>query len=92
VLKVLEFSFLNVAVSVVNYVLLKYETIASIKDIFAITPGLLDLELVLSSFTTVGVDEVYFYYFLIAFFQELKWKQYPLKNNTHDVLYLMDVK
>lgn len=83
---------LSVAVSAVDFGLLKYETVASNKENFALTPGLIDLALLPPSFPTGGVDEVYFYYFLIEFFQELNGKQYPLKNNTHNVLYLMAVE
>lgn len=31
------------------------------------------------------------YYFLLEFFQELNGTQYPLRNNAHNALFLMEV-
>lgn len=80
---------LSVAVAVVDFELENYGTTYSAKENFPTVDGMLNLTLTPTSMPG-GTGSV-FYYFLIEFFQELNGVQYPLKNNSHNVLYLMDV-
>lgn len=80
---------LSVAMASVDFELEYYDTQYSPKENFSLEDGLLDLTLTPSAVPT-GTGTV-FYYFLIEFFQEMNGVQYPLKNNSHNVLYLMEV-
>lgn len=80
----------SVAVAAVDFELQRYETTYSDKENFELTPALINLSLTPASMPVLGGTS--FYYFLIEFFQELNGRQYPLKNNSHNVLYLMEVK
>jgi hypothetical protein len=80
---------LSVAVSSVDFELENYGTTFSPKENFPLTTGLLNFSLTPASLP--GGTGTVFYYFLIEFFQELNGVQYPLKNNSHNVLYLMEV-
>ena len=80
----------SVAVARVDFELGKYETTYSLKENFELLPDLLNLAMVPSAMPSIA--GITFYYFLIEFFQNLNGKQYPLKNNSHNVLYLMQVK
>uniref|UniRef100_UPI004049AB6B hypothetical protein n=1 Tax=Flavobacterium sp. TaxID=239 RepID=UPI004049AB6B len=79
----------RVAVANVDFELANYGVTYSPVENFALQNGSLDLTL-----TPTGMPSgsgTTFYYFLIAFFQEFNGVQYPLKNNAHNVLYIMDV-
>jgi hypothetical protein len=79
----------SVAVAQVDFDLLTYAATYSAKENFSLQPA--SLSLVMAPLDMpVGTGTV-FYYFLIEFFQDLNGVQYPLKNNTHNVLYLMEV-
>jgi hypothetical protein len=80
---------LSVAVASVDFEMENYGTTYSPKENFALIHGSLDLTLTPSGMP--GGTGSTFYYFLIEFFQELNGVQYPLKNNAHNVLYLMEV-
>lgn len=80
---------LSVAVATVDFEGANYGTRYSPKENFALATGLLDLTLTPTEMP--GGTGTTFYYFLIEFFQELNGVQYPLKNNSHNVLYLMEV-
>jgi hypothetical protein len=80
---------LSVAVAGVDFELENYGTMYSPKTNLPLTDGLLSITLTPSAMP--GGTGVAFYYFLIEFFQELNGVQYPLKNNSHNVLYLMEV-
>lgn len=80
---------LSVAVAVVDFELENYGTTYSPKENFPITNGVLNLTL--SPSAMPGGIGTAFYYFMIEFFQELNGVQYPLKNNSHNVLNLMEV-
>lgn len=80
---------LSVAVASVDFELGNYGTTYSAKENFLLSNSLLNLALTPSAMP--GGTGTIFYYFLIEFFQELNGKQYPLKNNSHNVLYLMEV-
>jgi hypothetical protein len=71
------------------FTLENYGTTYSLKENFALVDGILDLTLIPSEMP--GGSGSTFFYFLIEFFQELNRVQYPLKNNSHNVLYLMEV-
>jgi hypothetical protein len=79
----------SVAVSNVDFELENYGTTYSPKENFALVDGTLDLTLLPDDLP--GGSGTTFYYFMIEFFQELNGIQYPLKNNSHNVLYLMEV-
>ena len=79
----------SVAVSNVDFELENYGTTYSEKENFALVDGALDLTLAPSEMP--GGSGSTFFYFLIEFFQELNGVQYPLKNNSHNVLYLTEV-
>jgi hypothetical protein len=79
----------SVAVSNVDFELENYGTTYSPKENFALVDGTLDLSLIPDDLP--GDSGTTFYYFMIEFFQELNGIQYPLKNNSHNVLYLMEV-
>jgi hypothetical protein len=79
----------SVAVSNVDFELENYGTTYSPKENFALVDGALDLSLIPDDLP--GGSGTTFYYFMIEFFQELNGIQYPLKNNSHNVLYLMEV-
>jgi hypothetical protein len=79
----------SVAVATVDFELENYGTTYSLKENFALVDGVLDLTLTPSEMT--GGSGRTFFFFLIEFFQELNGVQYPLKNNSHNVLYLMEV-
>lgn len=79
----------SVAVSNVDFELENYGTTYSTKENFALVDSVLDLTLTPSEMP--GGSGSTFFYFLIEFFQELNGEQYPLKNNSHNVLYLMEV-
>lgn len=79
----------SVAVATVDFELENYGTTYSLKENFALVDGVLDLTLTPSEIP--GGSGCTFFYFLIEFFQELNGVQYPLKNNSHNVLYLMEV-
>ena len=79
----------SVAVSNVDFELENYGTTYSTKENFALVDGVLDLTLIPTEMP--GGSGSTFFYFLIEFFQELNGVQYPLKNNSHNVLYLMEV-
>lgn len=79
----------SVAVSNVDFELENYGTTYSTKENFALVDSVLDLTLTPSEMP--GGSGSTFFYFLIEFFQELNGVQYPLKNNSHNVLYLMEV-
>jgi hypothetical protein len=79
----------SVSVATVDFELENYGTTYSTKENFALVHGSLDLTLTPSSMP--GGSGSTFFYFLIEFFQELNGVQYPLKNNSHNVLYLMEV-
>ncbi len=77
------------AVTLIDFEMDDYQTAFSPKFNFPTTDGLLDLTLLVSALPTgTGVK---FFYILIEFFQELNGVQYPLKNNSHNVLYILDV-
>jgi hypothetical protein len=80
---------LSVAVSSVDFEFDNYGSTYSPKENFILTDDLLNLTLTPSAMP--GGTGIVFYYFLIEFFQELNGIQYPLKNNSHNVLYLMEV-
>lgn len=77
------------AVSLLDFELETYSTTNSLKENFALQDGLLNLALTPSAMPA-GNGSL-FYYFLIEFFQELNGVQYPLKNNSFNVLYLIKV-
>lgn len=79
----------SVSVASVDFELENYGTTYSPKENFALVDGSLDLTLTPSGIP--GGTGSTFFYFLIEFFQELNGVQYPLKNNSHNVLYLMEV-
>ncbi|MDP5097236.1 MAG: hypothetical protein NWP90_06070 [Flavobacterium sp.] len=79
----------SVSVASVDFELENYGTTYSPKENFALVDGSLDLTLTPSGMP--GGTGSTFFYFLIEFFQELNGVQYPLKNNSHNVLYLMEV-
>ena len=79
----------SVAVAQVDFELLNYGTTYSPKENIALEPTVLQLTLTPSGLPS-GTGSL-FYYFLIEFFQELNGIQYPLKNNTYNVLYIMEV-
>jgi len=79
----------SVSVASVDFELENYGTTYSPKENFALVDGSLDLTLTPSAMP--GGTGSTFFYFLIEFFQELNGVQYPLKNNSHNVLYLMEV-
>ena len=79
----------SVAVSTVDFELENYGTTYSTKENFALVDSVLDLTLTPTEMP--GGSGSTFFYFLIEFFQELNGVQYPLKNNSHNVLYLMEV-
>ena len=80
---------LSVAVSNVDFQLENYGTTYSPKENFALVDGAVDLTLTPTGMP--GGTGSTFFYFLIEFFQELNGVQYSLKNNSHNVLYLMEV-
>lgn len=80
---------LSVAVASVDFELGNYGTTYSPKENFRLTNS--SLNLTLTPTAMPGGTGTVFYYFLIEFFQELNGVQYPLKNNSHNVLYLMEV-
>ena len=80
---------LSVAVSNVDFQLDNYGTTYSPKENFALVDGSVDLTLTPTGMP--GGTGSTFFYFLIEFFQEMNGLQYPLKNNSHNVLYLMEV-
>lgn len=77
------------AVSKVDFELETYATTYSPKQNFALQNSLEDFTLTPSAMPT-GTGST-FYYFLIEFFQELNGVQYPLKNNSFNVLNLVRV-
>lgn len=79
----------SVAVASLDFELGNYNTTYSPKENFALSSSTLDITLTPSDLPE-GTGTLFFY-FLIEFFQELNGVQYPLKNNSHNVLYLMDV-
>lgn len=79
----------SVAASQVDFENDSYETTYSLKENFSLESQVLNLLLKPITMPTAGGSM--FYYCLIEFFQELNGKQYPLKNHTHNVLYLMKV-
>lgn len=80
---------LSVAVASVDFELEHYGTTYSPKENFVLAEGALDFTLTPTDMP--GGSGYTFYYFLIEFFQEMNGVQYPLKNNAHNVLYLMEV-
>lgn len=80
---------MSVAVSSVDFELDNYGTTYSGKENFPLTNGVLNFTLTPSAMP--GGTGVLFFYFMIEFFQDLNGMQYPLKNNSHNVLYLMEV-
>lgn len=80
---------IGIAVTSVDFELDNYGTTYSPKENFSLANGSLNLTLTPSAMP--GGTGVVFYYLLIEFFQELNGMQYPLKNNSHNVLYLMEV-
>ena len=79
----------SVSVASVDFELENYGSTYSPKENFALVDGVLNLTLTPSGMP--GGTGNTFFYFLIEFFQELNGVQYPLKNNSHNVLYLMEV-
>lgn len=79
----------STAVSNVDFEMDNYGTTYSPKENFALVDGTTTLTLTPTSLP--GGTGTNFYYFLIEFFQELNGVQYSLKNNTCNVLYLMEV-
>lgn len=79
----------SVSVASVDFELENYGSTYSPKENFALVDNTLDLTLTPNDMP--GGTGTTFYYFLIEFFQELNGVQYPLKNNSHNVLYLMEV-
>jgi hypothetical protein len=80
---------LSVSVSAIDFETESYSTVYSPKENLVLVEGSLTLTLVPAAMPTV--TGFVFYYFLIEFFQEINGIQYPLKNNSHNVLYLMEV-
>ena len=66
-----------------------YETTYSTRANFSIGSGLQDFVLTPEVMPTATGNTLF--YFLIEFFQEINGEQYPLLNNAHNVLYLMDL-
>lgn len=79
----------SMAVSSVDFETDAFETTYSPKSNFPLTDGLMDVTVIVPNLPSLA--GMRFYYFLIEFFQELNGVQYPLKNNSHNVLYVMDV-
>lgn len=80
---------LSVAMSVVDFETGVYQTTYSEKLTLALTYAVATQTLTpLSVPTGNGVQ---LFYFLLEFFQEMNGTQYPLKNNAHNVLYLLEV-
>ncbi len=80
---------ISVAVANVDFEFNNFGTRYSTKENMALVDGELNITLTPSSMP--GGTGTNFYYILIEFFQELNGVQYPLKNNSHNVLYLMEV-
>ena len=77
------------AIALIDFEMDQYETIQSEKSNFALTDGLMDVSILVDSIPAgTGVK---FFYFLIEFYQELNGVQYPSKNNSHNVLHILDV-
>ena len=80
---------LSVAMSRVDFETAVYQTTYSDKLTLALTDEVTTQTLApLSVPTGNGVQ---LFYFLLEFFQELNGTQYPLRNNAHNVLFLMEV-
>jgi hypothetical protein len=79
----------SVAVANVDFEFENYGVRYSPKENMPLVDGLLNLTLIPDAMP--GGTGTNFFYFLIEFFQELNGVQYPLKNNSHNVLYLMEV-
>lgn len=79
----------SVAVANVDFEFENYGVRYSLKENMALADGVLNFTLTPDAMP--GGTGTNFFYFLIEFFQELNGVQYPLKNNAHNVLYLMEV-
>lgn len=79
----------STAVSTLDFESEVFETTYSERTTFGVVSGVHDFVLTPLSFPA-GTGRKLFY-FLIEFFQEINGESYPLKNNAHNVLYLMDV-
>lgn len=79
----------RVAVANVDFELANYGVTYSPIENFALQDVSLDFTLTPTSMPNGSGTN--FYYFLISFYQEYNGVQYPLKNNAHNVLYIMDV-
>lgn len=80
---------LSVAMCMVNFETAVYNITYSEKLLLALTNAVETQTLTPTALPTG--NGVMLYYFLLEFFQELNGTQYPLKNNAHNVLYLMEV-
>lgn len=78
----------STSISSLDFEMGTYETKQGQKTNFPIVDALMDITLICPMPTASGSV---FFYFLIEFFQELNGAQYPLKNNAHNVLYLMEI-
>ena len=80
---------LSSAVVGIDFASRLYETAYSNKENFSITPTAQTITLTPAAMP--GVTETLLFFFLIEFFQEINGVQYPLKNNSHNVLHILDV-
>lgn len=79
----------STAMAVVDFELGIYKTRYSNKENFAVTAPMATYTLTPSEIPPGTGTSVYF--FLIEFFQEMNGTQYPLKNNSYNVLTVLDV-
>jgi hypothetical protein len=79
----------RVAVANVDFELANYGVTYSAVENFALQDGTMDLTLTPASMPAGSGTN--FYYFLISFYQDYNGVQYALKNNSHNVLYIMNV-
>ncbi|MGL2964098.1 hypothetical protein ACSVH2_09805 [Flavobacterium sp. RSB2_4_14] len=77
------------AMSVVDFDDLSYQTRYSNKENFPIGTGVTTLTLTPEEIPVGAGSQLFF--ILIEFFQEINGEQYPLKNNSFNVLHLLDV-
>ena len=79
----------STALAVVDFELGVYKTRYSNKENFAVTAAMATYTFTPSEIPPGTGTSVYF--FLIEFFQEMNSNQYPLKNNSYNVLTVLDV-
>lgn len=80
---------MRIAVAHVDFELENYATSYSPKENFALVDSVFDFTLVPDAMPSGSGFT--FYYVLIEFFQETNGMQYPLRNNAHNVLHLLEV-